>query len=264
MERLWVDPRAQAYCHALGLNTQAAFLRLMGEARTGDETVRVVQRALPSPGGAQLEVFCKQYIYPSASWRFWGRASKARREFENYALFESLGIRCARRLICLESRDAFGRLTAAFLMTEAVPDSLTLEEFVRRPAKDFPLAALRRTRMVLCRQLAGMTRALHQAGGFHNDLYWRNVLVQGAYSETPTLWWIDCPRGGFLRQPFVRPRKQIKDLAALDMESTGHCRSTERLCFLKAYVGVEKLDDRVRILARRIHTYRRQRWPAKG
>jgi len=262
MERMWVDARAQAFCHAQGLNTQAALFRLMGEPRAGDEPVRVVQRALPSPGGGQWAVFCKHYSYPSASWRFWGRASKARREFENYALFESLGIRCARRLICLESRDALGRLTGAFLLTEAVPDTLTLEEFAGRPAKDLPAAARRRTRLVLCRQLAGMTRVLHQAGGFHNDLYWRNVLVQGAASQTPTLWWIDCPRGGLVRQPYLRPRKQLKDLAALDLESAGLCRRTERLRFLKAYVGVERLDDRVRKLARRIHTYRRRRWPA--
>lgn len=263
MERIWVDERAQALCHALGLNTRAALLRLMEEPRISAEPVRVVQRTLSSPGGGQMVVFGKHYVFASASWRYWGRASKARREFENYALFESLGIRCARRLLCLESRDAIGRLTGAFLLTEAVPDTLTLEEFARLPAKDLPPAALRRTRLLLCGQLAGMTRALHQAGGFHNDLYWRNVLVQNARSEAPILWWIDCPRGGLVRLPFLRPHKQIKDLAALDLEATGLCRRTERLRFLKAYLGVTKLDDRARKLARRIQAYRRRRWAAK-
>jgi tRNA A-37 threonylcarbamoyl transferase component Bud32 len=148
-------------------------------------------------------------------------------------------------------RNLFGRLCRAFVITEAIPRAWALPQFVDEYCPNRATAESRQLRDELCRQIAGLTRRIHDAGFFHYDLVWRNILVTWSPPETPKIWWIDCPRGGFSRQR----RRQIKDLASLDKMAARHCRRGERLTFLKAYGGD------ARQIAREVLAYRRKRWP---
>ena len=58
-----------------------------------------------------------------------------------------------------------------------------------------PAASEREARRNVIRQLAEMTRRIHDSHFFHHDLVWRNVLVTGFPFAPARLWWIDCPRG---------------------------------------------------------------------
>jgi len=262
MELLRVDSRHQSLFQQLGWHSCAHFLARFGVANSAcGRGVLVKAGSLPHPGAAPLPVFFKVYRFDRPSWRFWLRASKARREFDNYAIFEQLGIRCAQRVACGEMRDRLGRLRVAFILTVAIPAAVTLEVHVRQ-LRGSPPDTSRTERDALRRQLADMTRRIHDAGFFHNDLYWRNVLVTHAPDSSPTLWWIDCPRG---RRPgwlAGRRRRRIKDLAALDVSAAELCSRTERLRFLEEYLSLDKLDAYVRQLAHEILEYRRRRWPA--
>lgn len=261
MELLRVDPRHQPLFQQLGLHCCGKVLARFGGARAfGSRGVVVEAGSLSGLGAAPLPVFFKLYRFDRPSWRFWLRASKAWREFDNYVLFERLGIPCVQRVACGEVRDWFGRLRAAFILTVAVPAAVTLEAHMLQLRRSPPEAS-RAERAALFRQLAAMTRRLHEAGFFHNDLYWRNVLVTHGPDGSPALWWIDCPRGGRLGWLAGR-RRQIKDLAALDLSAAELCARTERLRFLEDYLSLDKLDARARQLAREILEYRRRRWPA--
>jgi len=44
-------------------------------------------------------------------------------------------------------------------------------------------------------QVAAITRSLHAHGFAHNDLKWRNLLVDD--QPEPTVYLIDCPSGAF-------------------------------------------------------------------
>ncbi|MFA7291765.1 MAG: lipopolysaccharide kinase InaA family protein [Rhodocyclaceae bacterium] len=84
------------------------------------------------------------------------------------------------------------------------------------------------------RQVARYARLLHDAGFAHNDLKWRNLLVDRG--ESPTVFLIDCPSGGFWRGPMLRYRI-VKDLACLDKIAKHRMSRTQRLRFYLDYAG---------------------------
>ncbi len=210
-----------------------------------------VTRATLQHGGGALDVFFKLYRHPRPSWRFCWRASKARREFENYRVLARLGAPVAARVAVAEKRDALGRLCGAWIITVAVPQAQTLVEFAGQPSNSAH-------RQALLYEVAGIARALHVARFQHHDFVWRNILVSSA-GPTPRIFLIDCPRGGIRRWGWKRA--QLRDLASLDKSAARFCRRTERLRFLLKYLGKDRLDDEARALSRACMDYRRTRWP---
>jgi hypothetical protein len=87
------------------------------------------------------------------------------------------------------------------------------------------------------RQLAKATRALHDHHFAHNDLKWRNLLV----NQDGELFLIDCPTGSFWWGPFLRYRV-IKDLACLDKVACKVLSRSQRLRFFLQYRGRERLS----------------------
>jgi hypothetical protein len=259
---LVIDTRYQTTFAALGLNSFDSVLAFFGgdklPAKTG---VCIRPQTISPPGQPAIPVFYKQYEYRPASWSFLGRRSKARREYQNYETLERLGIACAERLACGEQRDGFGRLRRAFLVTRAIPGALNLVDFVAKHCPNKGLGSARPLRAAIRRQLAAMTRTSHAGGFFHNDLYWRNVLVSWQPPAEPRVWWIDSPRGQLDRWSPWRNRRRLKDLAALDKTAATNCRRTERAAFVTEYLGQPRLDAEARQLIRETLAYREQRWP---
>lgn len=91
------------------------------------------------------------------------------------------------------------------------------------------------------RQLASATRTLHKRHFTHNDLKWRNLLV----NDRAELFFIDCPSGGFWWGPLL-DRRIIKDLACLDKVAKYQLSRTQRLRFYLQYSGQARLsaDDK--------------------
>ncbi len=227
---------------------------------TSRERVVVKPHRLSLPDQPPIETFFKQYRYDPPAWSFIGRRSKARCEFENYQAFARLNIPAAEPIAAGESRDALGRLRAAVIVTRTVPCASTLIEFMQGAARDRSLPEIRRHRRAVLRQLAAMTRRIHAAGFFHHDLVWRNVLVSTAAAE-PSVAWIDCPRGGFVRWPGARQRRRIKDLASLDKPAGRWCTRGERVYFIREYLGLARLNPAARRLIWKTLRYRQKRWP---
>ncbi|WP_397377057.1 lipopolysaccharide kinase InaA family protein [Pseudomonas sp.] len=94
-------------------------------------------------------------------------------------------------------------------------------------------------------QLAQVTRILHDHHFTHNDLKWRNLLV----NEHGKLFLIDCPTGSFWWGPLLRYRI-IKDLACLDKVAKYKLSRSQRLRFYLQYRGRCSLNasDKRRIL----------------
>jgi tRNA A-37 threonylcarbamoyl transferase component Bud32 len=85
---------------------------------------------------------------------------------------------------------------------------------------------------------------MHAHGFAHNDLKWRNLLVNPAGE----LFFIDCPTGSFWWGPLLDYRV-IKDLACLDKVASQVLSRSQRLRFYLLYSQHVRLDaaDRVRI-----------------
>ncbi|HXJ57717.1 MAG TPA: lipopolysaccharide kinase InaA family protein [Verrucomicrobiae bacterium] len=268
---LQINAPYQPLFGALGFTSAEAIVEFFrGPTPQAPGSVLVRSVTLASTGHSPVTVFYKQYEYQPAAWSFVGRASKARCEYHNYAVFRQLGVPCADPIACGEQRDGWSRLRRAFIITKAIPDAVPLPKFVeqdvvmrdpgRTEIKPEP-APPERPRAILRRQLAAWTRCIHDAGFFHNDLHWRNVLVTGRSSEEPKMWWIDCPRGSFARWWPWRYRRQIKDLACLDKVASQYCSRGERVAFIREYLNEPRLSAAGKKLIRQVQSYRKTRWP---
>jgi hypothetical protein len=260
MDRLVVASKWKPAFDELGLSSCGAVLRHFPNPQTAT-TVCVEHKLFAVPGRSTVPVFYKLYNYRTPSWKFVGRKSKARCEYENYAALHNLGIATAEALAWGERRDWLGRLRAAFIITQEIPRAWTLPQFVAEHCPGRTGAADKALRNSLWTQLATMTRQCHDAGFFYYDLYWRNILVTWQPPAEPKLWFIDCPRGGFDRWSPLRRHRRIKDLAALDKSAANLCSRCERLDFVKRYLGKTEADTEVKQLVRTVLAYRKRRWP---
>lgn len=262
MDFFVVEPAFQPLLERLGLRDCARTIEFFSNDTRRPFKKTWIKAASLDCGATSESVFFKQYAFKNPSWKFLGRASKARREFENYAVLQQLKVSCAQRVCCGEQRDWLGRLRRAFIITKAIPDTVTLLQFVREHCPDRATVEWAEMRRSILEQLAAMTRQIHEAHFFHNDLFWRNVLVQWKPGGKLKLWWIDCPRGGFA-SGFARHRKRIKDLAALDISAEKLCSAGERILFMKIYSGQKKLDAQTKSLIRSVLAYRKKRWRSR-
>lgn len=99
-------------------------------------------------------------------------------------------------------------------------------------------------------QLARSTRAMHVRGFAHNDLKWRNLLVD----PQCRLYLIDCPTGAFWHGPFLQ-RRIVKDLACLDKVAKYQLSRTQRLRFYLQYCQRKRLVDKDKPRIRQILNY---------
>jgi hypothetical protein len=163
-------------------------------------------------------------------------------EWQNLRHFAEWGIPTATLVGWgLERRN--GAFLRGALITAELPGTTDLNQLALR--KDARLADPRWVAAV-SRQLAKMTRVMHAHRFTHNDLKWRNLLVDDA--DTPHLYLIDCPSGEFWWGPFLRYRI-VKDLACLDKVAKYHLTRTQRLRFYLDYTQKTRLDagDRKRV-----------------
>jgi len=182
---------------------------------------------------------------PFRNWfglRAWFGLQRVKREWENLLAFQSWGIPTAIPVAYgLERR--FGAFVRGALVTEELKGTrdladLALSGDLRLQDRPWVSAVLH--------QVARATRSMHAAGFAHNDLKWRNLLVDD--SPQPTVYFIDCPTGQYWWGVFLRYRI-VKDLACLDKLGKYHLSRSQRLRFYLDYVGRSRLsaEDKTRI-----------------
>lgn len=154
-------------------------------------------------------------------------------EWENLQRFAAWGIPIAPLVACgLEKQG--GRFVRGALVTAGVPNATDLSQIA--VAGEWHHKS-RRWRDGISQQLAQATRTMHAHGFAHNDLKWRNLLVDDA----GRLFFIDCPTGRFWWPPFLAYRI-VKDLACLDKVAKYHLTRSQRLRFYLDYVQKQRLD----------------------
>ncbi|WP_374324131.1 lipopolysaccharide kinase InaA family protein [Azonexus sp.] len=159
---------------------------------------------------------------------------RAVKEWRNLQRFHAWGLPTATLVAWGQERQG-GRFVRAALVTEELRDTVDLSKLYYDADP-----RLRDARWVaaVSTQVAACTRAMHAHGFVHNDLKWRNLLVTNG--ETPQLYLIDCPNGGFWMQPFLGYRI-VKDLACLDKVAKCALSRTQRLRFYLDYAGRSRL-----------------------
>lgn len=173
--------------------------------------------------------------------RRWLGRPRVRAEWENLMDFRAWGIPTA-TVVAHGLERRFGGFARGAMITEEIPDTVDLARIAKMHD---PRLKDRDWVDSVSRQVAAITRMMHDRNFVHNDLKWRNLLVT---NHTPHVYLIDCPSGEYWQGPFLRYRI-IKDLACLDKVAKYRLSRTQRLRFYHQYTGHRYLSasDRTRI-----------------
>lgn len=169
-----------------------------------------------------------------SAWRRWFGLrgligpQRVKKEWKNLSVFRQFGIPTA-TLVGYGLERRFGYFIRGALITEGIPDTIDLAALSRM---DDDRLHDRNWVNDISNQIAEHVRRLHAAGFAHNDLKWRNLLI--GKGDRPTVYWIDCPAGGYWWGVFLRYRV-VKDLACLDKLGKKHLSRSQRLRFFLAY-----------------------------
>ncbi len=212
-----------------------AVFALTGERITQDPLSEVIR--VERDG---VRYYVKRYTSAGKGLRRYVGRPRVKAEWQNLKLFERWGIPTA-PIVAYGLERRFGGFARGALITREIPRTEDLAV----------LATVHDQRLLdsgwvrdISQQLAEATRSMHARRFAHNDLKWRNLLVD----PQRNLYLIDCPTGAVWWGPFLQHRI-IKDLACLDKVAKYQLRRTQRLRFYMQYVQRAKLtrEDKSRI-----------------
>jgi len=212
-----------------------AVFALQGERVSGARESEVLRVTHQGTGYYVKRYWCKGI-------RRWLKP-KVQSEWQNLQHFVRWGIACA-PLVAFGLERRFGGFVRGALITRELAGCEDLARLAHNQD-----ARLKNHAFVshISAQLAAATRTLHQKHFAHNDLKWRNVLVD----ESAKLFFIDCPSGTFWHGPLLDYRI-IKDLACLDKVAKYHLTRSQRLRFYLQYSGIKRLGAKDKKRIRRI------------
>ncbi|GAB7530782.1 lipopolysaccharide kinase InaA family protein [Pseudomonas sp. 3A(2025)] len=198
-----------------------AVFALQGERLTRDPLSEVIR---VERGGVQYYV--KRYSGAGKGLRRYLGRPRVKSEWQNLKRFAKWGIPTADVVAWgLERNGAVYERGA--LITRGLPDTEDLLALAQRNDARLSDPAWVDS---ISRQLARYTRILHDHHFTHNDLKWRNLLVD----DQARLYLIDCPNGAFWWGFLLRYRI-TKDLACLDKVAKYQLSATQRLRFYLQY-----------------------------
>jgi lipopolysaccharide core heptose(I) kinase len=160
------------------------------------------------------------------------RNLSARSERDALRALAEHGVAAARPIALVEGAGA------SALVTLGIAGGRPLEDLVSHDLD-------RRTRRAIAGRTAALTARLHAEGFSFPDLYAKHVVLDG--EGRPHL--IDLER----LERSATPGRRARDLAALDLTcSLAGASLTDRVAFLRAYIGARRLESRARDLAKRV------------
>lgn len=222
---------------------------LQGELITSDRISDVIRIE-----HAGVRYYVKRYYLAGKGLRrFFGRP-RIQGEWENLLLFTKLGIPTA-DVVAYGYESRLGLFRRGAMVTREIINTQDLASIgLNRDPRLSDKTWVRN----ISNQLATITKTLHKHRFIHNDLKWRNVLVDA----DSKVYLIDCPLGAFWRGRLLRYRI-IKDVKALDHLAKRYLSRSQRLAFYKSYAAVSKLGEEdkafiTEMLLRRSRRYDKQ------
>ena len=201
---------------------------LQGEPITHDslsELIRVTRDG--------VDYYVKRYRNNGTGLRKYAAKPRIKAEWQNLKRFAKWGIPTAQVIAQGLERRA-GAFVRGAMITREIPDTRDLADLANSKS---PLLQDRAWVQQVSVQVAHATRVMHDHSFTHNDLKWRNLLVD----KQAQVYLIDCPAGTFWWGPMLRYRI-IKDLACLDKVAQYQLSQTQRLRFYLQYCQRARLN----------------------
>lgn len=202
---------------------------LQGERITHDPISELIR--LERQG---VTYYVKRYRNAGKGLRRYAARPRIKAEWQNLKRFAKWGIATAEVVAQGLERKA-GAFVRGAMITREIPNSSDLAHLAHHNS---PLLQDPAWVKQVSAQVAQAARIMHAHGFTHNDLKWRNLLVD----DQNKVYLIDCPTGTFWWGPMLRYRI-IKDLACLDKVAKHNLTNSQRLRFYLQYC------QRTRLLA---------------
>lgn len=188
-----------------------------------------------------VNYYVKRYRNAGKGLRRYAARPRIKAEWQNLKRFAKWGIATAEVIAQGLERQA-GAFVRGAMITREIPHSRDLADLAHNKS---PLLSNPAWVKQVSAQVAHAARVMHQHGFTHNDLKWRNLLVD----DQVKVYLIDCPAGTFWWEPMLRYRI-IKDLACLDKVAKYHLSNTQRLRFYLQYCQRSRLkaEDKQKIV----------------
>ncbi|MES2500130.1 MAG: lipopolysaccharide kinase InaA family protein [Pseudomonadota bacterium] len=200
----------------------------------------------------QIYYYVKRYICAGKGLRYFIGKPRVQNEWENLIWFAKWGIPTA-NLIGFGFEKKWGLVHRGAIITQEIPDTQDLAQMATQDCLPDNASI-----QLICAQLAKYTRTLHAHQFIHNDLKWRNILID----KLNQVYLIDCPLGDFWHGPFLSYRI-VKDLKNLDILAKKYLTRAQRMRFFLNYVNSPHLTEEsksllMRVLRRRSRRYDKQ------
>ena len=202
-----------------------------------------VARVAVEVSGELYRIFIKRYN--AFSWRarllsIFTR-SGAFRSLQGAAILQNAGFATAKPLAALESRRC-GVVTKSFYLSEEIADGKTADTYWREDLSIAQPQRLRRRRQFIS-GLALTFQALHRQGVYHNDLKDANIIVVPE-KDAELFYLLDLE--GTRRYSDLNLRRKVKNIVQLNHTLGRLLRRTEKMYFLKVYLGSSFASKRIR------------------
>lgn len=197
-------------------------------------------------GGKTHRVYLKRYN--AFSWRYRLLSllapSGAVRAWTGARILLGAGFHTGQPVAAVECR-SWGMLTKSFYLSEEIPESKTVDVYWHQSLSVVDGREGFRRRCSFLKSLAEMFRSLHAQNIYHNDLKDANILVcAGNPGEAELLYLLDLE--GIRRCRRLSTRRRIKNLVQLNRTLGRFLHASQRLYFLKAYLGPAFSDRKSR------------------
>jgi len=201
-----------------------------------------VARAHVKLGGQIRQIYVKRYN--AFSWRYrlfsvFGR-SAAFRAWIGAEILRRAGFKTGSPIAAVECR-SWWMLTKSFYISEAIPSAKTVDIYWTAEVATLGGREGFARRRSFLNALADLFRHLHEEGIYHNDLKDVNILVSdGDGRQEYSFFLLDLE--GVRRYPRLKLRRRTKNLVQLNRTMRTKLRRSDRLYWLKAYLGKNYLD----------------------
>ncbi len=208
-----------------------------------DERKTKVGRIWLEVGGRLTRIYLKRYNVFSWLHRFASlvMTSRASRSWSGAGILLGAGFHTGRPIAAVEHR-SWGMLTKSFYLSEEIPSGKTADAYWREELLPFKTPNGFRRRRKFLAALAHLFRALHDSHVYHNDLKDANIVVCAKKKGEEEFFLLDLD--GIRGYRRLSRRRRTKNLVQLNRTMGKFLRQTEKLYFLKVYLGPAFFDPR--------------------
>ena len=176
------------------------------------------------------------------------RQGRADKEFHLAHLLDECGVQTIKP-VAFGERRRHGVLLESYLLTEAIPDGLTLYELIEQHILTGRVPFPPEARFRFAAELAKLTATIHQTGIEHRDLHEKNIVVRPMPDGTYRFYLLDLHELQ-IHRPLGWTRA-LKELGRMGRYFTLRTSTVDRLRFFKRYAELRGLaPDTIKSLAR--------------